>query len=61
MDPPYQPPTEYPALNAEVGEDEKLHNGSCHCGAVNYTVKLKPIEEVMSCNCSWCARVSRPH
>lgn len=56
LDPPYQPPTQYPMLKAELAEGEKLYHGSCHCGAVTYTVKHKPIEEVMSCNCSWCGR-----
>ncbi|KAI9845286.1 MAG: hypothetical protein M1838_001809 [Thelocarpon superellum] len=36
----------------------KTYNGGCHCGAVDFTVKLAPpLEEqaVMSCNCSICA------
>lgn len=31
------------------------HHGSCHCGAVTYTVTAD-IEKVMECNCSHCAR-----
>jgi hypothetical protein len=39
--------------------DQKIYNGNCHCGAVAYAVKTKPLEEqkVMSCNCSLCSRV----
>ena len=39
--------------------DQKIYNGNCHCGAVTYAVKTKPLEEqkVMSCNCSLCTRV----
>ncbi|PMD54089.1 uncharacterized protein K444DRAFT_598507 [Hyaloscypha bicolor E] len=38
--------------------DQKICNGNCHCGAVAYAVKTKPLEEqkVMSCNCSLCSR-----
>ena len=59
--PAFEPPgaQDYPTLKSEVGEGMKLYHGSCHCGAVTYTVKHKPLEEVevTSCNCSWCARV----
>lgn len=62
MQPAYEPPgTEaYPTLEAEVGEGEKLYQGSCHCGVVTYTVKHKALEEaeVNSCNCSSCGKVS---
>ena len=61
LEPAYQPPgaEAYPTLKAEVGEGEKLYQGSCHCGAVTYTVKHKALEEseVNSCNCSWCGKV----
>jgi hypothetical protein len=33
----------------------KTHTGSCHCGAVAFTVTAD-IEKVMECNCSHCAR-----
>ncbi|MFZ2252561.1 MAG: GFA family protein [Minisyncoccia bacterium] len=33
----------------------KTHTGSCHCGAVTFTVAAD-IEKVMECNCSHCAR-----
>jgi hypothetical protein len=39
--------------------DQNIYNGNCHCGAVMYAVKTKPLEEqkVMKCNCSLCSRV----
>jgi hypothetical protein len=33
----------------------KTYNGSCHCGAVTYTVE-SDIEKAMECNCSHCHR-----
>jgi hypothetical protein len=33
----------------------KTHTGSCHCGAITFTVTAD-IEKVMECNCSHCAR-----
>ncbi len=32
-----------------------IHNGSCHCGTVTYTVEAD-IEKVLECNCSHCMR-----
>lgn len=32
-----------------------LYKGSCHCGAVTYTVDAE-FTEGMSCNCSYCTR-----
>jgi hypothetical protein len=32
------------------------YHGSCHCGAVRYTVKSSPLEQAVSCNCSMCRR-----
>lgn len=32
------------------------HKGSCHCGAVRYTVELDTDAEAIECNCSICAR-----
>lgn len=32
------------------------YHGSCHCGAVRYTVRSAPIDTAMSCNCSMCRR-----
>lgn len=31
-------------------------NGSCHCGAIAYTVEADP-ENAMTCNCSICSRL----
>ena len=31
-------------------------NGSCHCGAIAYTVELDPAAAI-SCNCSICSRL----
>ncbi len=35
--------------------------GSCHCGAVNFTVQAKPKIVVQKCNCSMCARCGFVH
>ena len=32
------------------------HTGSCHCGAVRYTVDVDLSKPVISCNCSMCGR-----
>jgi hypothetical protein len=32
------------------------HRGSCHCGAVRYTVELDIASPSLSCNCSMCGR-----
>jgi hypothetical protein len=32
------------------------YTGSCHCGAVTFTVDAVPPTEAMSCNCSHCSR-----
>jgi hypothetical protein len=32
------------------------YSGSCHCGAVTFTVEADPPAEAMSCNCSHCRR-----
>ena len=32
------------------------HEGSCHCGAVKYTVELDTSSEALICNCSMCRR-----
>ena len=54
----YEPPS-IPDWEGEVEEGLKIYNGNCHCGAVSYRLKSKPLEEfeIMSCNCSLCSRV----
>lgn len=32
------------------------YTGSCHCGAVTFTVAADPPTEGMTCNCSHCSR-----
>lgn len=32
------------------------YSGSCHCGAVAFTVHAEPPQGAMSCNCSHCRR-----
>lgn len=32
------------------------YTGSCHCGAVRYTVEADLSQPVMACNCSMCGR-----
>ena len=32
------------------------YSGSCHCGAVAYTVEVD-VDQAMSCNCSICSRL----
>ncbi|MFT6695425.1 MAG: hypothetical protein ACJAXU_000921 [Paracoccaceae bacterium] len=34
----------------------KKYDGSCHCGAVNFTFSIQEIVQVMRCDCSICAR-----
>jgi hypothetical protein len=58
LEPKYQSP-QLPAWEGEVEDGFKIYQGSCHCGAVTYAVKTKPLNEtkVLSCNCSLCSRV----
>ena len=35
---------------------ESQYTGSCHCGAVRYTVALDLAQPVIACNCSMCGR-----
>lgn len=58
----YQPPQPLTQEKDDVEDELKIYNGNCHCGAVDYTVKTKPLTEqkVMSCNCSLCSRVCTP-
>src|SRR3546814_3233895 len=36
--------------------DDMAYEGSCHCGAVSYTVEGDIPDTAMSCNCSHCRR-----
>ena len=36
--------------------DLTTYEGSCHCGAVRYEARSKPISQAISCNCSMCRR-----
>lgn len=33
-----------------------IHKGSCHCGAVRFSVELDTDKEAVECNCSMCGR-----
>lgn len=35
--------------------EKKTYEGSCHCGAVRFTVR-SDLEQVFTCNCSICSR-----
>ena len=35
---------------------DTTYQGSCHCGAVRYTVTMAPPETAYACNCSICRR-----
>jgi hypothetical protein len=62
LKPKYQPP-ELATWKGEVEEGLTTYGGSCHCAAVTYAVKTKPLNElkVMYCNCSLCSRVGVAH
>ena len=36
--------------------ESETRQGSCHCGAVRYTVELARGASVISCNCSMCGK-----
>jgi hypothetical protein len=42
-------------VEAAMAESE-TRQGSCHCGAVRYTVELARGASVISCNCSMCGK-----
>ncbi|KAF7307586.1 hypothetical protein MIND_00553500 [Mycena indigotica] len=56
IEPIYQAPT-HPAPAQAPPPDSAVYNGSCHCGAVAYTlVQPNKIATVSECNCSICSR-----
>jgi hypothetical protein len=36
--------------------ETKTYEGSCHCGAVKFTVTMEPPAKAYACNCSLCKR-----
>lgn len=32
------------------------HHGSCHCGAVRFTLEAPPVLDALACNCSICKK-----
>ena len=52
---PYEAPK--PPSKPDAKEGQQVYEGSCHCGAVTYTVESEPITTVRSCDCSICRRV----
>ena len=63
LEPSYEVPTVASHVAKADGEGHlEVYEGSCHCGAVAYTVKTKPLAEaeVTFCNCSICGRVCIP-
>lgn len=57
--PAYVTPQYPTGLTAEEGEH--IYGGSCHCGAVTYSLKSKALTrdgpKVATCDCSICVRV----
>jgi len=66
-------PTEYKGSEPQGGPaDAKTYHGSCHCGAVTFALRHKPLDEleplnhdkdadrIIECNCSICHRVRDP-
>ena len=40
---------------AEAEEEEEVHSGGCHCGAVRFDVRMA-VEKGLACNCSICTK-----
>ena len=61
-EPQYKPqhgePVEWPT-DEPLKEGEVEYQGHCHCGAVRYVLRHKPLSEwtVNDCNCSVCFKV----
>lgn len=43
----------------QIHEGPKTYHGSCHCGAVKYTMELDLSQGVSQCNCSICTKVNQ--
>ena len=45
-------------MATEQTPEKVWHEASCHCGAVQYKVKVPPLEsqKIMSCNCTICTK-----
>jgi hypothetical protein len=43
--------------NTESHDDVQTLHGSCHCGAVEFTVKADPARGASRCNCSVCTKL----
>jgi hypothetical protein len=48
-------------LNDGASDEERLHSGSCHCGAVKFEFEAKRNVVVNVCNCSVCAMIGFQH
>ncbi|KAI5249050.1 hypothetical protein E4T42_05451 [Aureobasidium subglaciale] len=55
-EPKYQPFSLPEDQKPSVPEGQKLYTGSCHCQAIKYTAVSEEIDEVRTCNCSFCSR-----
>ena len=59
LEPAYETPQHPTGLIPEEGE--QIYGGNCHCGAVTYSLRSKPLTKdgpkVATCDCSICARV----
>ena len=42
-------------------QEDVLHSGGCHCGAVRFTVRAPSILTCWDCNCSICAMKRNTH
>ena len=58
LEPQYKVPDAVAKYPIDAGDGQKIYGGNCHCGAVTYTARIKPLEEqeVRECNCSICSR-----
>ncbi|EYC40048.1 hypothetical protein Y032_0631g858 [Ancylostoma ceylanicum] len=44
-----------------MSSKDVVHHGSCHCGAVKWTLHAPEILECIKCNCSICRKKSNDH